>query len=101
MYALTVAVLALGAGVCTLIPRTRRLIGPGLLLGLVAASTWGLLFLITDRMRDREMDRGRLVAGAPRAFGPGARGLPLLARDGPLLLAFASSAELPAVSLGG
>jgi hypothetical protein len=55
MYALTVGVLALGAGACTLIPRTRRLIGPGLLLGLVAASTWGFLYLITDRMRDNEI----------------------------------------------
>jgi TIR domain len=50
LYALIVAILALGAGACTLIPRTRRLIGPGLLLGVVAASTWGLLYLITDRM---------------------------------------------------
>jgi hypothetical protein len=49
LYVLIVAVLVLGAGVCTLIPRTRRLIGPGLLLGVAAASMWGLLYLITDR----------------------------------------------------
>jgi hypothetical protein len=57
LYALTVAVLALGAGASTLLPRMRRLIGPGLLLGLVAASTWGLLFLITDRMRDSQISK--------------------------------------------
>ena len=50
LYVLSVAILALGAGVCMLIPRTRRLIGPGLLLGIVAASTWGLLFLASDRL---------------------------------------------------
>jgi hypothetical protein len=38
-YVLVVAAVALAAGVCVLLPRTRRLVGPGLLLGIVAAST--------------------------------------------------------------
>ncbi len=50
LYLLILAALALGAGACTLMPRTRRLTGPGLLLGIVAASTWGLLFLASDRL---------------------------------------------------
>jgi hypothetical protein len=51
LYVIILAALVLGAGICTLIPRTRRWIGPGLMLGVVAASTWGLLFLATDRLR--------------------------------------------------
>jgi len=50
MYALILAALVVGAGACTLLPRTRRLIGPGLLLGIVAASTWGLLYLPSNRI---------------------------------------------------
>jgi len=50
LYALILAVLVAGAGACTLLPRTRRLIGPGLLLGIVAASTWGLLYLPSHRI---------------------------------------------------
>jgi hypothetical protein len=51
LYLLVLATLILGAGSCTLIPRTRRLIGPGLLLGIVATSTWSLVFLVSDRLR--------------------------------------------------
>jgi hypothetical protein len=51
VYELMLAVLALVAGVCTLRPRTRQLVGPGLLLGLLAALAWGLLLLPTDRLR--------------------------------------------------
>jgi hypothetical protein len=51
VYLVVMAALILGAGACTLIPRTRRLIGPGLLLGIVAASTWGLVFLASDRLQ--------------------------------------------------
>ena len=50
MYALILAALVAGAGACTLLPRTRRLTGPGLLLGIVAASTWGLLYLPSNRI---------------------------------------------------
>jgi hypothetical protein len=39
-----VAAVAVAAGGCTLLPRTRRIIGPGLLLGMAASSTWGLLY---------------------------------------------------------
>jgi hypothetical protein len=49
-YALVMAALALGAGVCTLLPRTRRLIGPGFLLGTVAASTIGLVSIVRDSL---------------------------------------------------
>jgi hypothetical protein len=51
LHVLIVAALAVAAGVGTLMPRTRRLIGPGFLLGIVAASTWGLLFLVSDRLQ--------------------------------------------------
>jgi hypothetical protein len=43
------AAVTLTAGVCTLIPRTRRLIGPGLLLGTVPASIWALMSLTSHR----------------------------------------------------
>jgi hypothetical protein len=49
-YALVVAAFALGAGTCTLLPRTRRLIGPGILLGTVAAPTAVLLGVIIDSL---------------------------------------------------
>jgi hypothetical protein len=42
------AAVTLAAGICTLIPRTRRLIGPGLLLGTVPASIWALVSLAAD-----------------------------------------------------
>jgi hypothetical protein len=50
LYALILAALVVGAGACTLLPRTRRLIGRGLLLGIVTASTWGLLYLPSNRI---------------------------------------------------
>jgi hypothetical protein len=49
-YALVAAAVALGAGACTLLPRTRRLIGPGILLGTVAASTTVLLGVVIDSL---------------------------------------------------
>jgi hypothetical protein len=62
LYLLTIAPLTVGAGACTLIPGTRRLIGPGLLLGITAASTWGLVFLASDRLRYKDV---------PGIFGDG------------------------------
>jgi hypothetical protein len=50
-YALIVAVLAIGAGVRTLVPGDGQLIGPGALIGIVAAAGWGLLFLLNDMNR--------------------------------------------------
>lgn len=47
-HALTIAVLVLIAGVCILVSRTRRVIGPGLLLGAVAASSQGFARLASD-----------------------------------------------------
>ncbi len=40
-----VAALAAAAGACAILPRTRSLIGPGALLGLAAASAWGLVYV--------------------------------------------------------
>jgi hypothetical protein len=47
-YDLTVAAVATAAGICLLQRRTRRSVGPGLLLGLVAASIGGFLGLLAD-----------------------------------------------------
>jgi hypothetical protein len=41
-----IAGMALIAGICIAVPPTRPLIGPGLLLGTTAASTWALLSLV-------------------------------------------------------
>jgi Caspase domain len=46
------AVLGLGAGIGTLLPATRRLVGPAMLLGVAAASTRGLVQLLTEQLRD-------------------------------------------------
>jgi hypothetical protein len=46
------AVLGLAAGTCTLLAATRELIGPGLLIGVAAASTRGLVQLLTEQLRD-------------------------------------------------
>jgi Caspase domain len=45
-YAVIVGALTLSTGICVFAPRTRRLVGPGLLLGTVAASTWVLLLTV-------------------------------------------------------
>jgi hypothetical protein len=47
-YVLIVAAAAAAAGVCLLLPSTRRLIGPGLLLGIVLASIDQFLSLLSD-----------------------------------------------------
>jgi hypothetical protein len=47
-YELTAAAVAGASGVCLLHPRTRRSVGPGLLLGLAAASIGGFLGLLSD-----------------------------------------------------
>jgi hypothetical protein len=47
LYVVIVAAVVLGAGVCLLVPRTRWLVGSGLLLGVAAASTKGLVTLVT------------------------------------------------------
>src|SRR4029450_8070229 len=56
-YAVIVAVLASTAAVCSFVPRTRRLVGPGLLLGTVAASTWLLLFVVVASL-DYDLNAG-------------------------------------------
>jgi YVTN family beta-propeller protein len=43
-YAVGLATVALAAGVSTLVPRTRSLIGPGVVIGAAVTSTWGLVF---------------------------------------------------------
>ena len=47
LYVVIVAAVVLGAGVCLLVPGTRWLAGAGLLLGVAAASTKGLVTLVT------------------------------------------------------
>jgi uncharacterized caspase-like protein len=47
-FVVIVSAAALGAGACTLHPRTRPMIGPGLLLGVAASSTWGLVFAVAE-----------------------------------------------------
>lgn len=48
VYVLTMALLTLAAGTLMFLPRTRRLIGPGLLLGAVSVSMWGIVYLPND-----------------------------------------------------
>jgi Caspase domain len=57
-YALVLAAFALAAGACVLLAGMRRRVGPGLLLGVVAASTPGLLFLPIDRLRSQTVPPG-------------------------------------------
>jgi hypothetical protein len=45
-------VVDLVAGICLIAPRTRRLIGPGILLGNVAVSSGGLVLLIASSLAD-------------------------------------------------
>jgi YVTN family beta-propeller protein len=45
-YAVGLAAVAVVAGVFILVPRTRAVVGPGLVLGAAAASAWGLAFYI-------------------------------------------------------
>jgi hypothetical protein len=47
-YVILGAVVDLVAGVCLILPRTKRLIGPGILLGNVAVSSGGLVFLVVS-----------------------------------------------------
>jgi hypothetical protein len=58
IYVLVLAAFALGAGACILMAGMRRRVGPGLLLGVVAASTPGLLFLPIDRLRSQTVPPG-------------------------------------------
>ncbi|MFD4507083.1 caspase domain-containing protein [Streptomyces sp. NPDC058457] len=51
-YVITMAAVALTAGVCMLVPRTRSLIGPGLVLGTAAASVWGLVYYSQVKTHD-------------------------------------------------
>lgn len=44
-YVISMTVLTFAAGGCMLLPWTRQSVGPGILLGAVAASTWGLVLL--------------------------------------------------------
>jgi YVTN family beta-propeller protein len=43
-YTLGLAAVILAAGVTALVPRTRSLVGPGVVMGVAAASTWGLAY---------------------------------------------------------
>jgi uncharacterized caspase-like protein len=54
----SLAALAAIAGACTLIPRTKRLIGPGLLLGAAPAATVGIVALINHGLRGEGWESG-------------------------------------------
>jgi hypothetical protein len=47
-YLLALGGMALAGGVCSLVARTRQWVGPGLVLGITATSTWGLAYLISS-----------------------------------------------------
>ncbi len=53
LYVAALAAMVLGAAVCVLLPRTRHVVGPGLLLGSAAASVWGLVYLTGQAVRAR------------------------------------------------
>jgi YVTN family beta-propeller protein len=53
-YTAGMAALAVIAGVLTLLPWTRSLIGPGLIIGAGGASTWGLAFVVGDYSFDQD-----------------------------------------------
>ncbi|MGW2816688.1 caspase, EACC1-associated type [Streptomyces sp. NPDC001415] len=64
LYPIVTAVVVLLAGICTLLPRTRSVIGPGLVLGAAAASTWGLVSLLVNALRGHsDVLFGLLLAG--------------------------------------
>lgn len=84
-FVLIVAALALSAGVSTLPSRTLSLIGPGLLLGSAAASTWGLLAWTSDVLMTDGFGIGfglGLVAQAILVFAACLAGLALKQVDG-------------------
>jgi len=56
-YVIGMAVLMFTAGGYTILPRTRQLIGPGILLGAAAASTWGLTYVADEQIRIHEIAR--------------------------------------------
>jgi YVTN family beta-propeller protein len=51
-YQVGITPLLVGAAVCLLLPRTRRLVGPGLLLGATAAAGWGLVYVVEQLVID-------------------------------------------------
>jgi hypothetical protein len=80
-YVLTIAAVALSAGVCLLLPHTRWLVGPGLLLGIAAAATWGLMALATEPLVDDGFESGlglELAACAVLLLGACLAGLALV-----------------------
>jgi hypothetical protein len=62
-YTVTVAALVAGAGGCMLVYRTNWLIGPGVLLGTVAASTWGMLLAPLILLPTNQTNGGSVGAG--------------------------------------
>lgn len=83
-YALIVAAVATSAGVRTLVPGPGQLIGPGVLIGIVAAAGWGLLFLVND-INQGGLARGfwlLLVAHLVLLLGAGLAGAALIRAAG-------------------
>ncbi|MCW6007685.1 caspase family protein [Micromonospora sp. CPCC 205371] len=62
-YIIGLAAVATTAGVCTVLPRTRSSIGPGLMVGAAAASTWGLVFFTGQLLREPSVARLVVAVG--------------------------------------
>src|SRR2546421_5141362 len=70
LYMPIVAALASGAGACLLTPGTRRLIGPGFLLGMAAATSSSVL----NSLVDIALGPWRRAGSAPRSSAAGSEG---------------------------
>lgn len=58
VYVLAIGVLAIAAGGCLIASRTRRIFGPGLVLGAGAALTWGLLAVLLELAPNDDLGDG-------------------------------------------
>jgi hypothetical protein len=58
VYVLAIGLLAIGAGACLIASRTRRIFGPGLVLGTGAALTWGLLAVLLELAPNDDLKDG-------------------------------------------
>ncbi|MBK6012409.1 beta-propeller fold lactonase family protein [Streptomyces sp. MBT53] len=62
-YVTAMAAAALAAGVCAFLPRTKELIGSGVMLGAAAASTWGLVYFALQKPDSSEVAFRLVLAG--------------------------------------
>jgi len=78
-YVILAAVVDLVAGACLLLPRTKQLVGPGLLLGNVAVSAGGLVSLLVALLGPDSYGSGFWLAFASSLAEVAAAGLALMA----------------------